>query len=214
MDLAAHDDGPDWLLSTRLLPAWTPSGLTLLSLGALAERAEAADPHAALPALYPSEEPGRYIFTSWPVWRLDASERALIAEIFGVRFEPPPRRAGARGVWTRARDRLGHWWQRGAGLLRHRGRPVPESGLTAAERALRDALQGAEEVAVCFTDGDAPPREISGRLCLPQRHPDVALALQAAAVSPDSAYLGALALGRAPGREARERWRRGLGQLP
>jgi hypothetical protein len=176
-----------------------------------------------LTALYPDQRPERYAVGTGLVLVADETERALLAELFGLRFRPPELRDGSHGLlaaWRRLVYGLLRGGARAADLLRHplRRPPLAEDRLTPEERSFLHALRShglggqrvVSEVHLCEGRGvprrsaDSPPR-----LLLPRHNPTVRACVQAVARDPAWVYPAWLAVldGRALApRSARQRW--------
>jgi hypothetical protein len=177
-----------------------------------------------LTALYPDQRPERYALGAGGlVLVADETERALLAELFGLRFRPPELRDGAHGIvaaWRRLVFGMLRGGSRAADLLRHplRRPPLSEERLTANERSLLQALRshalGAQRVVseVHLCEGRGVPRRSADsppKLLLPRDNPTVRACVEAVARDPAWVYPAWLAVldGRAlPPRSARQRW--------
>jgi len=103
---------------------------------------------------------------------------------------------------------------RAASRLRHprRGAALPDSALSAGERALLRHLRAARPsgaAPLLLTDDAAPSRSTPEGVCLGRAHPDVVAALRAVAGDPSAAYVAALVLcdDASPDPRARADWR-------
>lgn len=199
----------------RVLPSrGSPSRLSIDDLLRLAAASREPDARASrgVIALFPEQDPSKFLLPAGAVPVLDAAERGRLSALIGVSFRPPPPRLAAGGsfaavraalaaVRTRARD--------AARRLRHPfgGRPLPDASLSAAEReflrTLREHVmtESCEEIDVCFVAGDGPARH-SARprpaLLLPRANPVVQAALQALGRDRAWIYPVALALDAVP----------------
>lgn len=167
-----------------------------------------------LPALHPGDRPEEFVLPEGMVAILDATERATVSCLTGLRLAPLPRREACRGwrpLLRRALRRLDGW------LGAVSATALPWARLTSAERALLTALRagmpgpaGGTRVEPILCSGGGRVRHLGGRrprLRLPRRNPAVVAAARAVARDPAWAYPALLALlggasGRVPGREA------------
>ncbi|MCA9708415.1 MAG: hypothetical protein KDK70_21375 [Myxococcales bacterium] len=176
-----------------------------------------------LTALFPDQRFDRYALGGGLVLIADQTERALLSELFGLRFAAPELRDGAHGLlaaWRRVVQGLLRGGARVADLVRHplRRPPLPEERLSPEERHFLHALRGhavgghrvVSEVHLC--EGQGAPRRTADsppQLLLPRRDPLVRACVQAVARDPAWVYPAWLAVldGRAlPPRSARQRW--------
>lgn len=176
-----------------------------------------------LSALYPNQRADRYATGHGLVLIADEAERALLAEVFDLRFRPPQLRDDAHGL-------LGAWRRLVYGTLRGGARvidwvrhplrrtPLPEDQLRPDERdflhALRSHAFGGRSVVseVYLCEGDGAPRRTADsppRLLLPRENPTVRACIAAVMRDPAWVYPAWLAVldGRSlPPRSARQRW--------
>lgn len=198
-------------------------GERLVDLLAVREQFPKKAADRVLLALYPNQRADRYNTGQGLVLVVDEVERALLAEIFDLRFRPPDLRDDAHGVlavWRRMVYGALRGGARLIDLVRHplRRSPLRDEQLKPDERdflrALRSHAFGGQRVIseVHLCEGSGAPRrtaESPPRLLLPRDSPTVRACVQAVARDPAWVYPAWLAVldGRAlPPRSARQRW--------
>ncbi|MEM7154780.1 MAG: hypothetical protein AAF799_18160 [Myxococcota bacterium] len=199
------------------------SGERTVDMMALRSEVLGKGPERVLMALYPNQRPEHYALGDGLVLIADEAERALLSELFNLRFQLPELRDDAHGIlaaWRRAVHGMSRGGARLLDLLRHplRRAPVPEDRLGPDEReflhALRSHAVGGHRVvsSVQMCEGDGAPRrtaESPPGLLLPRSNPTVRACVQAVAADPAWVYPAWLALldGHAlPPRGTRQRW--------
>ena len=225
------------LMAVPFLPCWTAQSplrshpshdrparwLSLADLPTSDQARTAGEPPVVL-ALYPEQKPDDYALPDAPVLRLDAAERSVLTELFGLRFRAPPPRADADAL-SRLRGALRHGLYRGGQALARLlhlgpGAPLADAALTGEERQLladlRAALRGGpgapETVELCA--GRAGPQLTAGphgRLLVGREHPDLLACIAARRRGPAWLYPACVALlgGHAmPATSARATWLR------
>lgn len=187
------------------------------SLSEIAKRFERGDRSIAV--LSTRQDPENYVVDDVVLF-LEESERASLARLMDVSFQPPRHRDELRphGRLGAARWRaLSRQLVDGLVTQFWRVAPIDEAGLDAAEisflRALRKAVSEPDQPIrhVDFVEGSGPVRRGGDRLLVPRRRPEVVAAIRRHDSDPTHVYLCSLAwLGdlQAPAKWARAAWRR------
>jgi hypothetical protein len=173
-------------------------------------------PERHLLALLPDQQPGDYVFSD-RVFVLEEAERALLAEIFELRFRAPPvRNAAGLTYWGRLRESVGEtklWAKTSVAnifdALRPGGHVLPPEELHEPERLLLSALRAQLDHRVLgLCRGSGSIRRGPHRLVLPRDNPEVQAAIRMVASDPAWVYPAVLALldGREFPDRARRRW--------
>lgn len=183
----------------------------------IAERLDGGD--RSLAVLSARQDPDDHVIDDLVLF-LEESERASLARLMDVNFQPPRHRhelrpRGALGSlkWREVRRR----WGNGIAALLWRSPPVDDATLRPEERSFLRSLRGAvgkpgdslREVDI--VDGAGPVRHAGSRLLLPRDNPEVSAAIRRFAGDPSHVYLCALAWLdgiQAPTTHAREAWQR------
>jgi hypothetical protein len=189
----------------------------LVTLAQLADREGKGT--RSLTALSPGDRAGDHTLGNGPVLIADDAERSLLAEVLGLRFRAPGRRASQHSLGALARrllHALGRSFERAGDLLRSSGRrpPLPDDVLSPQERALLIGLRAELRArpgrlrAAHLCEGDGPVRRTGGRtptLFLPRDNPTVMACVRAFATDPGWLRLIHPALIAGPGNAARIR---------
>ena len=170
-----------------------------------------------VPCLDPGEDVDDFLLPATPVIVIDAEERGRLSQLLSVRFHPVERRQTRLGLGARTRRALLKMKTAAAHVasrVRHPGglRPLPDSMLSAEERAFLRALRASLPPAgprVELAEGGGPPRRGRAGWVLPRRAADVRGAIRLVGRDPSSAYLALLALcdDAVPLPGARDGWR-------
>jgi hypothetical protein len=194
--------------------------LSLVDLGRVAAAGDSRQ--LRLYALYPGQNPASFSLPDEPVFVLDGSERAMLSRLLGVRFRPPPRKAGAGASWQRLRRALGRALRASWDGLRNAlpylaARAVPPERLSPRERRLLKHLAGRLRVHPAETLGlwNGARALVVGhggqrRRLLPRSSPELTRALDALDAEPAWIYPVCLALlgdAARPSRADQDRWR-------
>jgi hypothetical protein len=160
----------------------------------------------SLVALFPDQEPAKFLLPPLAVPVLDATERGRLSALIGVSFRPPPPRRTEGGALARLRAGIASLRHSASDLIARlthpfEGRPIAEASLGPGERAFLATVrehvmtEACDELDVRFVEGAGPIRHFlrpRPSLHLPRRNPVVAAAL--ATLTRDEAWIYPVAL--------------------